>query len=155
MYLNAKRFEFKCTVDLKCRRQYQPVSFLLDDKRCRVSTALVNRSFALHLYLNVTDGCRVLWCQYITKYTNRLFSKLANVIEGPPLDFLSPRLQIMRKLHDMVSEWSVIIWRSCLFATRELKQRRFWATHVNRKWTFCTLEPWFWTNFWTDRFYKN
>ena len=67
MYLIAKRFKFNCTVDLKCRRQYQPVSFLLDDKRCRVPTALVNRSFALHLYLNVTDGCRVLWCQYIAK----------------------------------------------------------------------------------------
>ena len=67
MYLNAKRFEFKCTVDLKCRRQYQPVSFLLDDKRCRVSTALVNRSFALHSYLNVTDGCRVLEKQHENK----------------------------------------------------------------------------------------
>ena len=25
--------------------------------------------------------------------------------------------------------------------SRELKQQRFLATHVNRKWTFCTLEP--------------
>ena len=31
--------------------------------------------------------------------------------------------------------------------TREFKQRRFWATHINRKWTFCTLELWFGTNF--------
>ena len=29
--------------------------------------------------------------------------------------------------------------------TREFKKRRFWATHINRKWTYCTLEPWFWT----------
>ena len=29
----------------------------------------------------------------------------------------------------------------------ELKQQRFWVTHVNQKWTFCTFEPWFWTNF--------
>ena len=26
---------------------------------------------------------------------------------------------------------------------RELKQRRFWATHVNRKWAFCSFnKPW-------------
>ena len=25
--------------------------------------------------------------------------------------------------------------------SRELNQQRFLATHVNRKWTFCTLEP--------------
>ena len=38
----------------------------------------------------------------------------------------------------------------------ESKQRRFWATvHVNRKWNFCTLEPWFWTNFWANPLYKN
>ena len=38
----------------------------------------------------------------------------------------------------------------------ESKQRRFWVTaHVNRKWNFCTLEPWFWTNFWANPLYKN
>ena len=38
----------------------------------------------------------------------------------------------------------------------ESKQRRFWATaQVNRKWNFCTLEPWFWTNFWANPLYKN
>ena len=26
--------------------------------------------------------------------------------------------------------------QSCCFAIRDLKQRRFWATHVNRKWGF-------------------
>ena len=25
----------------------------------------------------------------------------------------------------------------------ELKQRRFWATYVNRKWGFCILGQWF------------
>ena len=25
----------------------------------------------------------------------------------------------------------------------ELKQQRFWATDVNRKWTFCIIEEWF------------
>ena len=29
------------------------------------------------------------------------------------------------------------------YANREFKQRRVGATHVKRKWTFCTLEPWF------------
>ena len=32
-------------------------------------------------------------------------------------------------------------------ASVEFKPRRFWATHVNRKWTFCTLGRWFWTKF--------
>ena len=41
-----------------------------------------------------------------------------------------------------------------LVPIKEFKQRRFWATHVNRKWTFSTLEPWFWTNFWANRLYK-
>ena len=27
--------------------------------------------------------------------------------------------------------------------TRELEHWRFWATHVNRKWTFCILRQWF------------
>ena len=37
---------------------------------------------------------------------------------------------------------------------RELKQRRFWATHVNRKWNFCTLELWFWAYSWANRLSK-
>ena len=45
--------------------------------------------------------------------------------------------------------------RPYIIVNRELKQWRFWATHVNRKWTFCTLEPWFWTHFWADCLYKN
>ena len=27
------------------------------------------------------------------------------------------------------------------------KQRYFWATHINRKWTFCNIAAWFWPNF--------
>ena len=42
-----------------------------------------------------------------------------------------------------------------LLNLREFKQRRFRATHVNRKWTFCTLELWFWTNFWANRLFKS
>ena len=34
----------------------------------------------------------------------------------------------------------------CHYFQENLNQGRFWATHVNRKWTFCTLEPRFWTN---------
>ena len=62
MYLttNSQDFSSIDTVEMRCRQQYQSVSFLLDDKRYRVPTALVNRSFALQLYLNVADGCRVL-----------------------------------------------------------------------------------------------
>ena len=39
--------------------------------------------------------------------------------------------------------------------SRELKQRRFWATHVNRKlMTFCILGQWFCANFRANRLYK-
>ena len=34
------------------------------------------------------------------------------------------------------------------------KQLPFWGMRVNRKWTFCTLERWFWTNFGANRLYK-
>ena len=43
----------------------------------------------------------------------------------------------------------------CHYFQENLNQRRFWTTHVNRKWTFCTLEPWFWTNFGTNRLFKS
>ena len=35
------------------------VFFFSGDKRYRVPAALVNRSFALHLYLNITDGFKL------------------------------------------------------------------------------------------------
>ena len=40
--------------------------------------------------------------------------------------------------------------------TRRLSQsyRRFWATHVNRKWTVCILGHWFHSNFCSNRLYK-
>ena len=38
---------------------------------------------------------------------------------------------------------------------REFKQRRFGATHIYRKWTFCTLELQFSTNFWANRLFKS
>ena len=37
----------------------------------------------------------------------------------------------------------------------EFKERRFLATDVNRKWTFCNLGPWFWTDGWAYRLYKS
>ena len=37
----------------------------------------------------------------------------------------------------------------------EFQQRRFRSSHVNRKWSFCTLRPWFWTNSWTYGLFKN
>ena len=52
--------------------------------------------------------------------SNRLFSKLANVIEGRPLNFLSPCIAPDYEEADMVSESSVII---CTYCT-EWKGRR-------------------------------
>ena len=47
----------------------------------------------------------------------------------------------------------------CHYFQKNLKRRRFWATpgttHINRKWTFCTFEPWFWTNFEANRLFKS
>ena len=39
--------------------------------------------------------------------------------------------------------------------TRELKQRRFWATHVNRKWPFFIFWRWFRANFQSNRLYNS
>ena len=41
------------------------------------------------------------------------------------------------------------------FIIGSLKQRRFGATHIYRKWTFCTLELQFSTNFWANRLFKS
>ena len=38
---------------------------------------------------------------------------------------------------------------------RELKQQQFWATHVNRKWTFCTLGPWLWSNYQANHLHES
>ena len=37
----------------------------------------------------------------------------------------------------------------------ELKQRRFWATHVNRKWSFFIFGQWFCPSFRTTRLYNS
>ena len=37
---------------------------------------------------------------------------------------------------------------------RELKQQRFWATDVNRKWTFCITGEWFGWNSRVNRLLK-
>ena len=39
--------------------------------------------------------------------------------------------------------------------TGEFKQQRFSAAHVNGKWTFCTLQPWFWWNSWAKCLLKS
>ena len=41
-----------------------------------------------------------------------------------------------------------------VFDIRELKQQRFWATDVNRKWTFCIIGRWFGWNSQVNRPYK-
>ena len=60
--------------------------------------------------------------------------------------------------------WKENLWHSSNFGgnwrerggphSRELEQRRFWATHVNRKLTFCILRQWFCPNFRANRLYK-
>ena len=37
--------------------------------------------------------------------------------------------------------------QNCFAHIKELKQTRFWATPVNRKWAFCILGQWFYPNF--------
>ena len=39
--------------------------------------------------------------------------------------------------------------------TRELKQQRFSATHVNRKWPFFIFWRWFCANFQSNRLYNS
>ena len=47
--------------------------------------------------------------------------------------------------------WYLFKW---LGYFRELKQQRFWATYVNRKWTFCSVGLWFGWNPWVNRLYR-
>ena len=47
------------TKDSICMCLFCFVLFFSGDKRYRVPGALVNRSFALYLYLNITDGCKL------------------------------------------------------------------------------------------------
>ena len=92
---------------------------------------------------------------------------------------VSPRNDLREKSVEIPYLWRVTTqiwlligrasWEICSFSLRhrfarklavaprnsELRLRRFWATHVNRKWTFCPLEPWFWPNFGANRLYKN
>ena len=57
----------------------------------------------------------------------------------------TPKLKIRAHFHD-AREYSVI---------RELKQQRFWATHVNRKWPFFIFWRWFRANFQSNRLYNS
>ena len=41
------------------------------------------------------------------------------------------------------------------WTNRELKQQRFWATHVNRKWPFLIFWRWFRANFQSNRLYNS
>ena len=44
--------------------------------------------------------------------------------------------------------------RWCGHFIKELKQQHFWATDVNRKWTFCIIGQWFCSNSRLNRLYK-
>ena len=44
---------------------------------------------------------------------------------------------------EYISTYKIYRYGVTFLFIRDFKQRRFWATHVNRKWAFCTLEPWF------------
>ena len=73
-------------------------------------------------------------------------------IESTP--FALQKALPLRSLDDQL-KWRPRIQKKLLklrpkINTRELKQRRFWTTHVSRKWTFCTA--WFWTNSWANGF---
>ena len=71
---------------------------------------------------------------------------------------LDREINIFKKFHIKIKFWSKVI--ECMKSEERTfgtpcKQRRFWATHINRKWTFCTLQPWFGTNSWENRLYKS
>ena len=37
----------------------------------------------------------------------------------------------------------------------ELKEQQFWATLLNRKWTFCFLGPWLWPNYQANHLHES
>ena len=55
------------------------------------------------------------------------------------------------------STCSVEIFSCAYFdlSNRELKQQRFWAMHVNRKWPFFIFWRWFRANFQSNRLYNS
>ena len=53
------------------------------------------------------------------------------------------------------SPFLLVIYYVTQFVIRELKQWRFWATHVNRKWPFFIFWRWFRANFQSNRLYNS
>ena len=54
-----------------------------------------------------------------------------------------------------VTKWTRQPWHSPFKNIKEFNQRRFWATHVDRKWTFYPLELRFWRNFSANRLFES
>ena len=70
-----------------------------------------------------------------------------------------PHIQSLSGFTPETANQSVFFFKSVLQSAsrdiREFEQRRFWATRVNRKWTFCNVGSWFLTKFLADRLYQN
>ena len=70
-----------------------------------------------------------------------------------------PHIQSLSGFTPDTANQSVFFFKSVLQSAsrdiREFEQRRFWATRVNRKWTFCNVGSWFLTKFLADRLYQN
>ena len=58
--------------------------------------------------------------------------------------------QTVRKAYFILGILRTDLWSQ---GNRELKQQRFWATDVNRKWTFCSIGLWFGWNPQVNRLY--
>ena len=129
------------TVDLVIHFWYSHSCFLVDFQ------GFYRGNLPVHIISHiVTLSIKSTWSNFFEKWEIVWQGGLPHLSELPHLPGV-PHLHVNRPFMKSKPAWQAVV--------RELKQRRFWATHVNRKWTFCTLEPWFWTNFWADRFCKN
>ena len=99
----------------------------------------------------ISDGVVDLVQQLIKIYyekdeTKKVMRKLMSVSV--------PHIQSLSGFTPEIANQSVFFFKSVLQSAsrdiREFEQRRFWATRVNRKWTFCNVGSWFLTKFLAD-----
>ena len=82
-----------------------------------------------------------------------VFSKKRKFFGNSNCDFRNFSPKCFFWLHEWEEFRKFQFWRKIL-DIRELKQQRFWATDVNRKWTFCIIGQWIGSKSRANRFYK-
>ena len=85
--------------------------------------------------------CKTEWSWDLRTWSHKMY--LRDILSTSPLYFYSKRIGAIKENFNF--DLKVL----------RVKQQRFWVMHVNRKWTFWTLRPWFWSNSQANRLYKS